>query len=599
MSNSINELLGKATWRDFIYALHDDPCWSWIDPFWPWGFVLGETDDKKRFPVFKWKSQEIVPATLRRLGCSTTIEKDHPNGGELAYLLWDFDVCKGNPADAYNTPQEALDAALSLRTALGLGEVRVSSGGNGYALRMRLPARSRLSVANGSIIIRGINLKLNLRCDKSVVGRQVSFLWSRDLTPSTLGLVPHELVQAHGDVGEEASDLVLWALSNPLPVARNGHAPAAPTGLTIGTVQAPPLARRDLSLKSKQRVGLGEVYLKSLDPADLRGRQSNGCRNFHDFGHLAWDLGIDVHDSLVLMQANGINIPSLADAQRWLEHHQGDRFQRGWRAAYMAKQDGIGTREQKRAAFKQALSDVCATDIESRDAVVKAASDQGVVSDLWINITTETIDRYREEFYHRWNGFPIQEDRLMTSWLLDVHCSVFGERSGLGRSGRDAYIAILKEIFRIRGCLPCSGHKSGPVRIPVGLVAPNKMTGRKALKRLELSGLVELVEKSREHAARYTLWVPKDEDRDRLEQRCQLIATCLRGQKSYASKLLAGIRNQISESAARCSGGEANGIIPNILQRPTNPLLIGANAVSTPTPQGPETKPDSDELLGL
>ncbi len=119
MSNSINELLGKATWRDFIYALHDDPCWSWIDPFWPWGFVLGETDDKKRFPVFKWKSQEIVPATLRRLGCSTTIEKDHPNGGELAYLLWDFDVCKGNPADAYNTPQEALDAALSLRTALG------------------------------------------------------------------------------------------------------------------------------------------------------------------------------------------------------------------------------------------------------------------------------------------------------------------------------------------------------------------------------------------------------------------------------------------------------------------------------------------------
>ena len=123
----INDLLGSATYEEFINALHDDPQWAWSGPFWTRSSVIAEDDYGHRWPVMKWHADKPTPRAMKRLGCSGT----HTTEGNLVWLAWDFDVAHGNPKDNYATKEEALGAALRLRQAPG------TSPGSGSATALQ------------------------------------------------------------------------------------------------------------------------------------------------------------------------------------------------------------------------------------------------------------------------------------------------------------------------------------------------------------------------------------------------------------------------------------------------------------------------------
>lgn len=121
------------------------------------------------------------------LGC-----KGETSTGKLAWILWDLDVGHGNPKQKYETTEEAIAVARTIRDALnGHAEIRLSTGGTGVHVCHLLPDDSR-PAADGAKIAKALTAKLNLRCDRTVLGRQVRWLWTANPNPNSF-----KLIEAH------------------------------------------------------------------------------------------------------------------------------------------------------------------------------------------------------------------------------------------------------------------------------------------------------------------------------------------------------------------------------------------------------------------
>lgn len=141
---TIIDRLGSLSYAELIAALHDDPQWAWSDPYWTRSSVIAEDSYGGKFQVKNGDS--LTNRNLNRIGCSGSIDKN------VVWLGWDFDV--GHGADSFSTQKEAMDEALRLRRALGCGEIRGSSGGRGFSLRMLLPQDTQLPFRLAKVLIK-------------------------------------------------------------------------------------------------------------------------------------------------------------------------------------------------------------------------------------------------------------------------------------------------------------------------------------------------------------------------------------------------------------------------------------------------------------
>jgi hypothetical protein len=206
--------------------------------------------------------------------------------------------------------------------------------------------------------------------------------------------------------------------------------------------------------------------------------------------------------------------------------------------------DGKGTDDQRHSAYKSAIGKVRREGMTPREALIKAASENGVESDLWLNVSQGCLQRYLDGLVSKWNGCSMEQ--IASSWLFNVHCTVFAERIGLGRTAKEAFMAAIIEHHRLRGTLPEPGKPTEPVLLPRALLARNKGTGSKAMKRLQLAGLFIMeTEATRESAARYKIRLPLDEEKDVLAARCMVIGKEVKNPRAYTSEGMKQIMSKL------------------------------------------------------
>ncbi|MGD0088568.1 MAG: hypothetical protein ABSE73_01485 [Planctomycetota bacterium] len=128
-------------------------------------------------------SLDPCPTDVELLGCTGA-----SSTGYLSWVGWDLDVAHGHAH--YCSLQEAIGDARRLRDALhGHAEIRLSKSGIGCHVRHLLPEAPRLPASQGPVIAKMFADKLGLKADRSSLGRQAFWLWSRDPQPHGFELI--------------------------------------------------------------------------------------------------------------------------------------------------------------------------------------------------------------------------------------------------------------------------------------------------------------------------------------------------------------------------------------------------------------------------
>lgn len=124
---------------------------------------------------------------ITHVGC-----KGESSTGKLAWILFDLDVGHGNPEQQFSDTEAAIKEAYRIREFLnGQAEIRLSTGGNGVHVVHEMPDDSR-PASDGPLLVKAIVAKLDIRCDRTVLGRQVRWLWTRKPNPNSF-----KLIEAH------------------------------------------------------------------------------------------------------------------------------------------------------------------------------------------------------------------------------------------------------------------------------------------------------------------------------------------------------------------------------------------------------------------
>lgn len=140
---------------------------------------------------------QIIVQTPRKVYSTDDSEAECPNdvqalgstswniNKKLAWVFWDWDCGHGEDV----TQEQAIAEARTVRDYFnGACEIRLSKSGLGVHCAWQAPDESR-PAEDGPKLAKAIAKKLNLRCDKAVLGRQARWLWVRDAKPNAFKLI--------------------------------------------------------------------------------------------------------------------------------------------------------------------------------------------------------------------------------------------------------------------------------------------------------------------------------------------------------------------------------------------------------------------------
>lgn len=132
-----------------------------------------------------WELKGEAPARFDALGCGGWDEQ-----GVLHWVGIDLDVGHGNEKQAYATRDEAIEAAFSIRAFVGgAAEIRLSKSGHGVHVRVSVAGVESDGRAKARLIALWLVEQLEIKSDRSVLGRQNLWFWAANTRPQSFELI--------------------------------------------------------------------------------------------------------------------------------------------------------------------------------------------------------------------------------------------------------------------------------------------------------------------------------------------------------------------------------------------------------------------------
>jgi len=210
---------------------------DWLEPWIKRGMLCVRVPLAEGFKDFELSRGAEIPQGAQLLGCGGWDED-----GVLHWVGIDMDVGHGNEKQKYANQDDAIEAAYQIREFVnGAAEIRLSKSGNGVHVRIAITGVE----TDGRVMARRIALwlaaTLEIKCDRTVLGRQNLWFWSKTTVQKSFALV-----EACG--GE-------W---RPPPAALKDPEVKAP--------QIPPVLE-PFWLKKNNTIKRAEAYMRKVEPA--------------------------------------------------------------------------------------------------------------------------------------------------------------------------------------------------------------------------------------------------------------------------------------------------------------------------------------------